>query len=297
MNILTLRNTYSKCAFSVLPFYMDTQLGAATGFLYEHENRTFVVTNWHVVTGRDPRDRSIIHENRRLSACPTKLGCRIIERVQDTENGLAVTRVQGHFIELFSDGMPMWYEHPEYGHRCDVVAIPIDADAAMLTRAVHLAVNRVDEGRIPLMPGETVFILGYPIGIGSAGGFPIWKSGYVASEPELPVSIPFKAGTDETTIDKRWVPAFYIDSSTRQGMSGAPVIAKYTGMWDPGDPYGSDDLLSDDHVIGSAAEFLGCYSGRVLSSELEAGLGICWRKSAIEEICAARVHGSNPHIQ
>ena len=48
--------------------------------------------------------------------------------------------------------------------------------------------------------------------------FPIWKRGSIASEPEIP-------------IDGK--PMFYIDTATRQGMSGAPVFAQTSGFWGP----------------------------------------------------------------
>lgn len=294
MNVPTLRNVYSKCAFRILPFYTDRPLSIATAFLYAHDRHSYLITNWHVVTGRDPRDQSILHESHHLSACPTGLMLRMVENASEAEGGPMVASVQGHLIELFNEGRPVWYEHPEYGHNCDVVAIELKA--AILNKSIHLAVNRISEDRIPLMPGETVFILGYPIGIGTTGGLPIWKSGYVASEPEIPIKMPLKTTAAESTINTQQMPAFYVDSATRQGMSGGPIIAKHTGIWDPSDPYGNTDF-GDDHVFGTSAEFLGCYSGRVHSPELEAGLGICWRKDVIEDICSARVHAPNPHIQ
>ena len=38
-------------------------------------------------------------------------------------------------------------------------------------------------------------------------------------------------------VANRCIPAFFIDSLTRSGMSGSPVFARYHGTWDMGDPY------------------------------------------------------------
>lgn len=86
-----------------------------------------------------------------------------------------------------------------------------------------------------------------------------------------------------------------VDSATRRGMSGSAVIGVHTGTWDPKDPH-SPERLGLNHIVGTAYEFIGCYSARVESSELEAGLGVCWRKEVIEETCAARATATNPHI-
>ena len=86
-------------------------------------------------------------------------------------------------------------------------------------------------------------------------------------------------------------------------MSGAPVVAQYTGTWDRTDPYKTPMLEDgpqsnlDNLIVGDTeSEFIGCYSGRIQSPELDAGLGICWRKDVIEEICAARQPAEHPHI-
>lgn len=163
------------------------------------------------------------------------------------------------------------------------------------SKYIHRPVNQISEITIPLTPGVTVFILGYPIGLSVASGLAIWKSGFVASEPEIPISYEAVAGNDDGSEQGHLLPAFFVDSATRQGMSGSPVIGVHTGMWDPNDPH-SGVVPGPDHILGEGNEFLGCYSGRVMSSELEAGLGICWRKDVIEHICASRATATNPHI-
>ena len=86
-------------------------------------------------------------------------------------------------------------------------------------------------------------------------------------------------------------------------MSGSPVFASFTGVWDMKAPYIQPDpnspafWSSNDIALGhTAMEFVGTYSGRVLAEEGEAALGLCWKESTIKEICGARKLGKNPHL-
>ena len=62
---------------------------------------------------------------------------------------------------------------------------------------------------------DEVFILGFPYKIGNASQIPIWKRGSVASEPEL---------------DCDNLPKLFVDTASRPGMSGSPVIYKRIGI-------------------------------------------------------------------
>ena len=63
--------------------------------------------------------------------------------------------------------------------------------------------------------GMDIFILGYPHGyISDPTIFPIWKKGTLAAEPD---------------IDIGKLPQMYVDATTANGMSGAPVIAGRAG--------------------------------------------------------------------
>ena len=75
-----------------------------------------------------------------------------------------------------------------------------------------------------------------------------------------------------------------IDTATRSGMSGSPVIIKRTGV------HG----LVEDERFSTAAGFVGIYSGRygVSSNKGYVQLGIVWRKEVIEEIITGKVRGT-----
>ena len=294
------RNIYSQCPFRIDTYYEASPLGHATGFFVEYEGSWFIITNGHVVTGRHFLNGRILSDSNALESCPTRLRAHVVGYDETVPGGWYQPEVL--WLDLFKDGQPIWYVHPKLGHRCDVIAIDIDWPTRQ-SRLWHRAINRVSDVRIPVEPGIPVFVLGYLRGIEVKLGMPIWKSGYIASEPFFPISLeedPAKAN-EKGPLDG--LPAFFVDSQTRPGMSGAPVVAQYTGTWDLTDPYKTPSLEGPrpsnvDHLVlgGTATEFVGCYSARVQSSDLDAGLGICWRKEAIEEICAARQRATNPHI-
>ena len=89
------------------------------------------------------------------------------------------------------------------------------------------------------------------------------------------------------------LPAFFIDSQTRAGMSGAPVIVSYKGPWSPSDPNNkniNEIMKKKDFILtGEGQQFIGCYSGRFVPNEEEAALGICWREEVIKEICKQKI--------
>ena len=92
----------------------------------------------------------------------------------------------------------------------------------------------------------------------------VWTSGSVATDPDLDMVI-----NDET------LPAFLIDSRTRQGQSGSPVI------------YYSDAGIDLHHNGGRSMwgepfmKEIGIYSGRI---DKESDLGYVWKWKVIKEI-------------
>jgi len=125
-----------------------------------------------------------------------------------------------------------------------------------------------------------VFILGYPHGYCSNPTImPIWKRGSLATE---------------FAIDIGGDPKMYIDCATANGMSGAPVIAKLTGMF----PLEGKENDFGSRCIGSDFCFLGIYTGRYTdeitadkeSDIFNAQLGIVWKESVIEEIITGKIN-------
>ncbi len=167
---------------------------------------------------------------------------------------------------LFRDDRPLWYEHPELGAKVDVVAIPLD-DLGDVSIGGGLSVYGKDEVAIAIEPTSAISVNGYPFGLSSAS-LPIWATGHVASEPDT---------------DFDGLPVFLIDCRSREGQSGAPVIAYRGG--------GPVLLQTGENAIfpGPVLRFLGVYSGRV---NRESDLGFVWKPHAVQPIVEAASAGS-----
>jgi len=147
------------------------------------------------------------------------------------------------------------------------VALPVQphADAEM-----H-PINRMPNDNLPLQIGMDVFVLGYPFGIGT-GGLPIWKRGSLASEPEI--------------LDPQR-PYILIDTASRPGMSGSPIIRR---------SWGAHQLQGGALSLGGsgvATKFVGIYSGRLATDNpTDAQLGIAWPSQLISDIISGQKRDS-----
>jgi hypothetical protein len=160
---------------------------------------------------------------------------------------------------------PLWLEHPRFGGQIDAVTLP-------LTNVNGVAVHDYD----PRAPGAPLFvgvsdlvsIPGFPFGRAAGGNFAIWVQGAIASEPG---------------VDLDNLPLLMIDSRTRPGSSGSPVI-----MYRSGGMVALDDG-STAAYNGPVWRFLGIYSGRISA---ESDLGHVWKAPAIAEIIDGQRRGS-----
>jgi hypothetical protein len=224
-------------------------LGTATGFTIEHEGQPLLITNWHVVTGRHAETGGLLSKT---AATPDELWmfCHAMEKF-----GL----YREHRESLYeADGAtPRWLEHPQ-GKAVDVVALPLRLPPSLRIYPLDLALAETDLEVKIAMP---VSIVGYPKGLMTSGVLPIWKTGHLASEPEL-------------NYDGQ--PAILIDATTRSGMSGSPVVLRvYRQM-----KFEHSYLVVHDE----RTRFLGVYSGRI-DDEIE--IGRVWRPLVIQEILKA----------
>lgn len=233
------------------------QLGSATGFIVMKDTQPYLITNWHVVSGRHPgtgQPRS------RTGATP------------DTLHIPMLMPVKGHQIEwqpipqslLTPDGDATWIEHPRFGRRVDVVALKlVNLDGAEL----HPYALGQNKRELRAQVSDFVNIVGFPFGQAAGGAFAIWTKGAIASE---------------IAVDFDDVPCFLIDARTREGQSGSPVIAYSSG----GPTALQDGSLA--MLAGSAVNLLGVYSGRINE---QSDLGVVWKASVIPEILENGVPG------
>jgi hypothetical protein len=115
---------------------------------------------------------------------------------------------------------------------------------------------------------DRLSIIGFPFGITGGGALGIWVQGTVATEPG---------------IDFNDLPCFLIDSRTRPGQSGSPVITYHAG--------GAVPMQDGGTAIfgGPIEQFLGVYSGRITD---QSDLGFVWKAAALRAILEAGVPGS-----
>lgn len=161
------------------------------------------------------------------------------------------------------DDQPLWLAHP--GRNVDIAVIPLTFTTEQLTILNLNPINILASSNLSVQIGMDVFVLGYPFGAGPPA-YPVWKRGSIASEPDLA-----RMTTDYLLVD----------TASRPGMSGAPVIRRSYGF----------HLLEDGGVSMEGVpmtKFIGVYSGRLPTKDAsEAQIGQVWPAEFIHEIIAA----------
>jgi hypothetical protein len=172
-------------------------------------------------------------------------------------------KVQREFSPHNTEGTPIWYIHPHFEKkRIDLAAIPINIatdDSDINLHPINTLKSDVD---LAVTIGMDVFILGYPFGY-SPPGFPVWKRGSIASEPHL-VHL-----ADQYLL---------VDTASRPGMSGAPVIRR---------SWGTHSLASVGTSPNSTPQrkFVGVYSGRRHTKDpSDAQLGMVWTTRNVDDV-------------
>jgi hypothetical protein len=230
---------------------VDNSLGSATGFVVSLDGVSMLITNRHVVTGRRQTDGEILSDH---GVTPTHLDIRHLR------SGALVDWTTRR-VPLYENGQPCWTEHPVFGSRADIVALPLSVDGG-LQLLPHSLEARPDNQTADLSPTTDVSIVGYPFGRTGSGDLAIWTRGVVASEPALAFE---------------GLPVFLVDSRTRKGQSGSPVIVEQIGGF----------LMMRTGMstaIGEHTELVGVYSGRINE---ESDIGMVWNLRALREVVQA----------
>jgi len=248
---------YSFAAKPLELSFQGKSLSSGTGFIWRAEGKAFLITNWHIVTGIDPRTgRHLANHGGEPDTvsvqfdpvgAPFGMGRPIPLPLRDAE------------------GVPLWLEHSAV-RGIDVVALPLPEmpDVALYP------INEMDDDPMLVAIGTDAFILGYPFG-NAASTFPIWKRASIASEPHV-------------SIDGQ--PCFYVDTASRPGMSGSPVILRSWGGF-------QTDKGGMVAGPGAATRFIGVYSGRIVAKDqLQAQLGVVWRAEVVDRIITTGCPGS-----
>lgn len=273
-------NNFSLSSFKIemvgKNYETDTDLVLSTGtaFLYNFNDKIYLITNWHNVTGKNPLTNKTLSSN---SSLPHSLNLFFHNSVILENGDSAVTWEKVLRLALYEkedeEYSPIWFEHPEHGSKVDVIAISFDETIQSL-KDQGIAVIPVNSHDLDLvdfhiLTGMDAFLLGYPLGLVGGGQLPIWKRGSVASEFIV-------------DIDK--LPKYFIDTATtKTGMSGSPVFIKSHGFTMP---IGKTEMK--DMIMSACFRFGGIYSGRTQIQQdqenIYPDLAIVWKESAIIEI-------------
>jgi len=252
----------------VLLMNVTRAVSQGTGFFFASTtldgkpDTVFLVTNYHVVTGRPP-----------LTQGP-RAGDRI--RFILHENPAELTRVRQIELPLYDQrGDPLWVVS-EAVPKADVVLVPVPPEAY---RDISLLVftEAHTRGDIRIRPSSGATLLGYPYGFYDESHFlPVWKTGHVASEP---------------SVDFNDLPTFLVDVSAFPGMSGSPVLAVANGIYES-----EDGTMRSGRVL----KLLGIFSAMPVvrekkpaevnglaetqTTEINLQLGYVWKAALIADV-------------
>ncbi|QKL71482.1 hypothetical protein HI806_09410 [Ralstonia solanacearum] len=243
----------SATSLRVVPKFNEIELASATAFTVNCNGTWYLVTNWHVVTGLNADTEQCLDK---------QLAVPNILSVNFHAKGPVGQWLRLDVPILAANGKKVWKEHP-LGRTIDVVAIPLPLDitSRVSLYPLELELATVDMLTVAAMP---VSVIGYPLGLTAGESWPIWKTGHIASDPD----IDFEPGR----------PAFLVDATTRRGMSGSPVVLRQTVYLTSN---GTQVLA---HNI--TTKFMGIYSGRIHE---ESEIGRVWRPFVLPEILQGKL--------
>jgi hypothetical protein len=256
----------SACVTRLELFCEDEWIGTGTAFLYRYATTVALVTNWHNLSGVDYVRKFI----------PRKLPTRIRFHVS-IKHDIGTTEFRGVEMELRRGGQAVWRQNVPGGVGVIDVAMIVFDEANASHAGVSDVVAKImciqggqmvyiDDGKseyaTPAYPyvGDDVFIVGFPHGLTKQGAVPVWKRGSIATEPLL--------GIENNGL------LYLVDSLTRKGMSGSPVIF-----------FGGRVQTEDGRRVEYPSRIcVGVYAGREGSTDEEMSIALSrvWKTEAIE---------------
>jgi hypothetical protein len=251
--------------FTKVPIKIETpyaELHMATGFIYQWNDIRYLITNWHVVTGHNYETKVPMTKSGRFD-----------------ELGLVLYNQEGNLIKislnLYDNDEPLWFEHPSFLEKVDVIAIPL-LDRRGESHPIINKIGFIDQN-ITVGFNTKLSILGFPKGL-EANGTPIWTDASIATEISIPIN---------------GVPKILLNTNTINGVSGSPVI-----LCAGNGPYSSGTNFIWNGV--EKGKIIGIYSGRrILKDELneiQVQYGIVFKENVIEEIIIGQRRGQNMWI-
>lgn len=246
----------------------DSVVATASGFFWLYDNKPYLVTNWHVVSGRSPFTGKL----RPNGFIPKKI--RFFGRTFQLNNGLVKFTQPSVTIELSDELADSLTTPPQvHGTSVDIWATPVSSEtvfgrdperngfsgAAAMSCFINERINK----KIVTRSGDDCFILGYPLRNYAGLYLPVWKRGSIASE---------------TSIGVGNYPVFLVDAATMPSMSGSPIIRRVNTVTALNTEL---DALEEQ----TAFDLIGVYAGRLESKDmLTTNLGYAWYKTLIDDV-------------
>lgn len=219
-----------------------------TSFFLQVKNDVYLITNNHIVGGKYHTDEfnrlhpKIKGKRQPKDTIPNTLTLKLFQ-----ENLLSF---KDEIIQLKdvhgNDNYIKIYQNPsDTSTLLDVVAIPLTGLNNFNGKIVGFDSLMINND-VLLYPGLDVFIVGYPETT-SYYGYPIWKRGTIASE---------------ASFSKIGDPTYFIDATTRGGMSGSPVLLRGSAF-----SYKGDKGTFTQH-LQVVTYIIGIYSAQQYNTEL-----------------------------
>lgn len=221
----------------------------ASGFFYRFKSKVFLVTNHHVVSGRRISDNQPVSDTGFADPVEIKIS-------------LLTTRMRWQIVKvkLIEDDNEKYIF--DKSRALDIAAI--DVTTIINDEYQIRCIQDFENENAVAELGVRITIMGYPNGYAKNGLLPIWKSGYIATEPNISSE------------------SFLIDARTFGGMSGSPVAIVRKNE--------SFKTQTSQYISGNNFTLLGIYSDRPTTYDRfedkykEMGLGTVWKRQGIERI-------------
>ena len=210
----------------------------ASGFMVAAGSQYYLITNLHVLTGKD--SSTIKPQEPGLEPHRLKTWLHVHGELGEASILFSLGMRKGITIQLYDDhGVPRWIErrgNQQNEPMIDIVALPIHVSLTLRLFSgslpgIHVAPSPwarntdflAKISAIPLSaidtdleygPPDTVHIIGYPHGWAPEGidksSSAFWRTSFIASEM-------YEAGTIRSNT-------FYVDPCAPDGMTGSPVV-------------------------------------------------------------------------
>lgn len=261
---------YSLASYYVETLFNDLILSNGTCFFKKHNNQLFLITNWHVVSGRNADTKKILHSD---AAIPNKLRVYLYNSPNPKADNIIIENTIPFEVPLYDEQEnKLWAESELNDMMIDVIALPIHIPDTFYCLSIDDAEEPFNEDT-ELKIADDIYILGFPFG--TLGGMnPIWKRASVASEPEININN---------------MPFFFADTASRSGMSGSPVVLYQKR---PVFIYSESEKKGSRHYT----KLVGIYSGRIGSEqENSAQLGRVWKAYIIDSLISSLTNATPPN--